>query len=136
MSQEEEFNLQRAKMKEIYIAKEKECVQLKQKIVGLKKDLDEASSQLVIAEYNREKDMERYEQETATLNQIIQETCDESSVAHNEIKRLQDENEKIRQDFASLRESFIQQQQVKSFTFIFSCSTFSSIIHFRNQTKA
>lgn len=109
---EREFNQQRAKMKEIYLSKEKECMQLKQKILQLKKDLDEASSQIVIAEYNREKDMERYEQETQTLNQIIQETCDESTIAHNEIKRLQDDNERIRMDMTSLRESFIQQQQV------------------------
>ncbi|KAG5683447.1 hypothetical protein PVAND_012726 [Polypedilum vanderplanki] len=110
-TQEEEFNSQRAKMKEIYLAKEKECVQLKQKIISLKKDLDEASSQIVIAEYNREKDLERFEQETLTLNQIIQETCDESTIAQTEIKRLQEENEKIKQEMALLRETLIQQQQ-------------------------
>ena len=113
MSQEEQFNQQRAKMKELYLSKEKECVQLKQKLLVFKKEIEEASSQLVIAEYNREKDLEdqkmRHDQEVQTLNQLIQETCDESTLAHEEIKRLQDENERYRLEVTSLRE---QQQQV------------------------
>ncbi|XP_070502444.1 rab GTPase-binding effector protein 1-like [Chironomus tepperi] len=116
MSQEEQFNQQRAKMKELYLAKEKECVQLKQKLLVFKKEIEEASSQLVIAEYNREKDLEdqkmRHEQEVQTLNQLIQETCDESTLAHEEIKRLQDENERYKSEVTSLREQ--QQQESKS----------------------
>lgn len=42
----EQFNAQRARMKELYLHKEKECSQLKQKMVLLKKDLDEKDSQL------------------------------------------------------------------------------------------
>lgn len=103
-------------MKELFMAKEKECVQLKQKVSMLKKELDEANSQIVIAEYNREKDLEeqklRFDQETQTLQQLIQETCDESTLAHNEIKKLQDENERIKQELISLKESYVQQQQV------------------------
>ena len=116
MSQEEQFNQQRAKMKELYLAKEKECVQLKQKLIIFKKEIEEASSQLVIAEYNREKDLEdqklRHDQEVQTLNQLIQETCDESTLAHDEIKRLTDENERFKSEVTSIRE---QQQQVRNF---------------------
>jgi Rab GTPase-binding effector protein 1 len=115
-SPEEQFNQQRALMKQLYVTKEKECNQLKHKIIHLKKELDEASSQLVIAEYNREKDLEdqkiRSEQEIQTLQQLIQETCDETTLAHNEMKRLHDENERMKQEMTSLRES-IQQQVSK-----------------------
>lgn len=127
LSQEEkmsqEFNQQRARMKELYVSKEKECTHLKQKIIILKKELDEASSQLVIAEYNREKDLEdvriRSEQEIQTFQQLIQETCDESTLAHNEIKRLQDENDRIKQEMTSLKDSYLQQQQVCIFFYSF-----------------
>lgn len=113
MSQEEQFNQQRARMKELYVVKEKECMQLKQKLMILKKELEESSSQLVIAEYNRQKDLEeqkiRHEQEAQTLNQLIQETCDESTLAHDELKRLQEENERFKQELTSLKESMVQQ---------------------------
>lgn len=43
---QEQFNAQRARMKELYLSKEKECVQMKQKMILLKKELDEKDSQL------------------------------------------------------------------------------------------
>lgn len=42
-------------MKEIFMAKEKECMQLKQKNLLLKKELEECQSAMVIAEYTKEK---------------------------------------------------------------------------------
>lgn len=42
-------------MKELYMTKEKECMQLKQKAILLKKELEECQSAMVIADYNREK---------------------------------------------------------------------------------
>lgn len=50
----------------------------------------------------------RSEQEIQTLQQIIQETCDEVQISNNEIARLQDNEERMRQEIQSLRE----QQQV------------------------
>lgn len=52
---QDQFNAQRARMKELYLHKEKECSQVKQKLQKLQKELDDKNSQLVIAEYNREK---------------------------------------------------------------------------------
>ena len=52
----------------------------------------------------------RSEQEIQTLQQLIQETCDESTAAHTELIRLHDENERIKQEIVALRE----QQQVNS----------------------
>lgn len=43
---QEQFNAQRARMKELYLHKEKEIVQMKQKMILLKKELDEKESQL------------------------------------------------------------------------------------------
>jgi hypothetical protein len=42
-------------MKELYMTKEKECMQLKQKAIAYKKELEECQSAIVIAEYNRQK---------------------------------------------------------------------------------
>lgn len=82
------FDAQRARMREIYLvkerelsAKENECTILKQKALLLKKELEEKDSQLVIAEYSRLRDLEdqksNLETETLTLQQLLQETCDE-----------------------------------------------------------
>lgn len=75
-------------MREIYLvkerelsAKENECTILKQKALLLKKELEEKDSQLVIAEYSRLRDLEdqksNLQTETLTLQQLLQETCDE-----------------------------------------------------------
>ncbi|CRK93018.1 CLUMA_CG006473, isoform A [Clunio marinus] len=112
---QEQFNAQRARMKELYMQKEKECSHLKQKVLSLKKDIEDKDSQLVIAEYNRQKDLEdqieNSQQEIQTLQQLLQETCDEATLANNEISRLTDENEKFRLEIGSLRENLIQYQQ-------------------------
>lgn len=104
-------------MRELYLHKENECTQLKQKALFLKKELEEKDSQLVIAEYSRQKDLEE-QRETAnteilTLQQLLQETCDEATLANNEIARLGEENEKLKQGISSMREALMQQQQVK-----------------------
>lgn len=109
---QEQFNAQRAKMKELYLHKEKECSQMKQKLVLMKKELDESSSQFVVNEYNRQKDIEDQKQEIATLQQLLQETCEEATVANNEISMLKAENEKSRLELKELRDLLVQQQQV------------------------
>lgn len=43
---QEQFDAQRARMKELYMLKEKECSYLSQKLQLLKKELDEKNSQL------------------------------------------------------------------------------------------
>lgn len=70
----------------------------------------------MIAEYNRQKDLEDQketaQQEIQTLQQLLQETCDEATLANSEISRLSDENERQKQEMMSLRESLLHQQQV------------------------
>jgi Rab GTPase-binding effector protein 1 len=108
---QEQFNAQRARMKEIYLLKEKECVQMKQKMLLMKKELEEEKSQLVIAEYNRQKDLEDQKQEIQTLQQLLQETCEEATIANNEISVLKGENERGRQELREMKEVLVQQQQ-------------------------
>ena len=107
---QEQFNAQRARMKELYLSKEKECTQLKQKMMMMKKELDDKDSQLVIAEFQRQKDLENQQQEILTLQQLLQETCDEATLANNEISRLCEEGERARQEVATMKE--LLQQQV------------------------
>jgi hypothetical protein len=109
---QEQFNAQRAKMKELYLHKEKECSQMKQKLQLMKKELDESSSQLVILEYNRQKDLEDQKQEIQTLQQLLQETCEEATIANNEIAMLKAENERGRHEMKELKDLLLQTQQV------------------------
>lgn len=135
----EQFNSQRARMKEMFILKETEVKELKNKMVFLKREVDEKSSQLVIAEYNREKDLEdqklRYQQEIQTLQQLISETCDESALANSELKRLNDEKERQKQEIVDLKEMFTQQQVKQSFKYnniiCFSNTNSSSVVGFQ-----
>lgn len=154
---QEQFDAQRARMKELYLSKEKECMQIKQKMILLKKELDEKDSQLgrqwpgfsvdtiteydfillVIAEYNRQKDLEdqkeNSQQEILTLQQLLQETCDEATLANNEIARLSDENERGRHEVMSLNQSLNQLQQV-NLRYTMKQSTHSEI-YFRTPTR-
>lgn len=43
---QDQFNAQRARMKELYLQKEKECSQMKLKMILLKKEIEEKDSQL------------------------------------------------------------------------------------------
>jgi hypothetical protein len=106
---QEQFNAQRAKMKELYLLKEKENEKLKQKMLLMKKELDESSSQLVILEFSLKKDLDDKTQEIQTLQQLLQETCEEATVANNEISTLKGENERGRQEVKELKDLLLQQ---------------------------
>lgn len=72
----------------------------------------------MIAEYNRQKDLEdqreNAQQEIQTLQQLLQETCDEATLANNEITRLSEENERQKHEVMSL--TLLHQQQVRKIT--------------------
>lgn len=87
-------------MKELYMSKEKECQQMKQKLMQLKKELDEKDSLLVIEQYNHNKDNEDRNQEVMTLQQLLQETCDEATVANNEISALKNQITRLNESLA------------------------------------
>ncbi|XP_059609406.1 rab GTPase-binding effector protein 1 isoform X2 [Phlebotomus argentipes] len=110
----EEFNGQRAKMRELYLQKEAECKKHSIKIDSLTKELDEAKSQLIVAEYRKENEMQNQElkaqEELASLRQLVQDTLDESSQLKDDQKRLYDEYERIRQENHNLKEMLSNQE--------------------------
>lgn len=67
----------------------------------------------MVMEYNKEKDMEeqnkRAQEEIGTLQQLVQETVDESTLCQHEIRKLLDENDKLRQERQELKEELAQQ---------------------------
>ncbi|XP_055681126.1 rab GTPase-binding effector protein 1 isoform X3 [Lutzomyia longipalpis] len=114
----EEFNGQRAKMRELYLQKEGECRKHTEKIEALTKELDEAKSQLIVAEYRKENEMQNQElkaqEELASLRQLVQETLDESSSLKDDHKRFYEEYERIRQENFNLKEMLSNQQESPS----------------------
>jgi hypothetical protein len=108
----DEFNAQRAKLKDLYLQKEADCIKLSKELVSVRKELNDTKSSLVIAEINREKDLEdqgrRAQEEIQTLQTLVHETCDESTRSISEYKRLSDENEYLRQQILDLKAAAVQ----------------------------
>uniref|UniRef100_A0A1B0CSB9 FYVE-type domain-containing protein n=2 Tax=Lutzomyia longipalpis TaxID=7200 RepID=A0A1B0CSB9_LUTLO len=129
----EEFNGQRAKMRELYLQKEGECRKHTEKIEALTKELDEAKSQLIVAEYRKENEMQnqelRAQEELASLRQLVQETLDESSSLKDDHKRLYEEYERIRQENFNLKEML--SNQVRKFLFFLELSGTLTVTSFR-----
>ncbi|XP_046421891.1 rab GTPase-binding effector protein 1 isoform X2 [Neodiprion fabricii] len=113
-----EFNSQRAKMKELFLQKEDELkrqheekIALQEEIHRLQNDLDEAKSQLTVADLKVENDIlvekRKAQEEIATLEQLIQETVEESSCSRNqlgdELRKLQSAFRKLEAENALLR---------------------------------
>lgn len=95
-----------------------ECKKQFGKIEALTKELDEAKSQLIVAEYRKENEMQNQElkaqEELASLRQLVQETLDESSTLKDDQKRLYDEYERIRQENHNLKEMLSNQVKKSS----------------------
>nr|XP_046478571.1 early endosome antigen 1-like [Neodiprion pinetum] len=113
-----EFDSQRAKMKELFLQKEEELkrqleekISLQEEIHRLQTDLDEAKSQLTVADLKVENDIlvekRKAQEEIATLEQLIQETVEESSCSRNqlgdELRKLQSAFRKLEAENALLR---------------------------------
>lgn len=114
----DEFNAQRAKMKDLFIQKENElklCVEENKKLSDnikiLTAELDDFKSQVVAAglnlECNIEDEKRKANEEIASLTQLVQETIEESSSSqtlhtmelerlHSVIQHLQTENNDLR----------------------------------------
>ncbi|XP_046740456.1 rab GTPase-binding effector protein 1 isoform X2 [Diprion similis] len=114
----EEFGIQRAKMKELFLQKEDELkrqqeekISLQEEIHRLQNELDEAKSQLTVADLKVENDIlvekRKAQEEIATLEQLIQETVEESSCSRNqlgdELRKLQSAFRKLEAENALLR---------------------------------
>ncbi|KMQ94697.1 rab gtpase-binding effector protein 1-like protein [Lasius niger] len=114
----EEFNVQRAKMKELFLQKEEELKRRLEENVGLQKEslrlkneLDEAKSQLVVADLKIQNDIlvekRKAEEEIASLQQVIHETVEESSCSRkqlvSEVSKLQLALSKLQEENALLK---------------------------------
>ncbi|XP_049300469.1 rab GTPase-binding effector protein 1 isoform X1 [Anopheles funestus] len=112
----EEFNQQRARMKELYLAKENECRRLATESTNSRKELEEAKAQLMIMEYSKEKDAEeqrnKVEDENRTLKQLVNETLDESSIMRESVKQMKDENSRLMDEIRQLKEELADSNQV------------------------
>ncbi|KAL2715648.1 rab GTPase-binding effector protein 1 [Vespula squamosa] len=108
----EEFNMQRAKMKELFLQKEEELkrrlednISLQDENAKLKNDLDEAKSQLVVADLKIQNDIlierRKAQEEIASLQQVIHETVEESSCVR---KRQDTEISKLKLSLVKLQE--------------------------------
>uniref|UniRef100_A0A182K8M7 FYVE-type domain-containing protein n=1 Tax=Anopheles christyi TaxID=43041 RepID=A0A182K8M7_9DIPT len=112
----EEFNQQRARMKELYLAKENECKRHAAEATATRKELEEAKAQLMIMEYSREKDAEeqrnKVEDENRTLKQLVNETLDESSCMRESVQQLHEENGQLIEEIRQLKEELADSNQV------------------------
>ncbi|XP_049544860.1 rab GTPase-binding effector protein 1 isoform X2 [Anopheles darlingi] len=112
----EEFNQQRARMKELYLAKENECKRVVEDLSSARKELNELKAQIRIMEFSREKDAEeqrnRMEDENRTLKLLVNETLDESSTMRDTVRQLQEKNESMLVEIAQLKEGLAESNQV------------------------
>ncbi|XP_071582622.1 rab GTPase-binding effector protein 2 isoform X1 [Temnothorax nylanderi] len=114
----EEFNVQRAKMKELFLQKEEELKRRLEENMGLQKEnlrlkneLDEAKSQLVVADLKIQNDImiekRKAQEEIASLQQVIHETVEESSCSRkqlvSEVSKLQLALSKLQEENALLK---------------------------------
>lgn len=118
MRMREEFDGQRAKLKELFLQKEeelkkisKESTEYQNELTKYKNELDEAKSQLVVANLRLENDIDlearKANEEIASLQQVIQDAMEESVCSRNEqdneirklriyINQLEEENNQIK----------------------------------------
>ncbi|KOC62460.1 Rab GTPase-binding effector protein 1 [Habropoda laboriosa] len=108
----EEFDIQRAKMKELFLQKEEELkrrlqdnICLQKENTKLKNELDEAKSQLVVADLKIQNDIltekRKAQEEIASLQRVIHETVEESSCSR---KQLDAEVAKLKMILSKLQE--------------------------------
>ncbi|XP_076393485.1 rab GTPase-binding effector protein rabaptin-5 isoform X3 [Megachile rotundata] len=108
----EEFNVQRAKMKELFLQKEEELKRrledntcLLEENAKLRNELDEAKSQLVVADLKIQNDIliekRKAQEEIASLQRVIHETVEESSCSR---KQLDAEVSKLKMTLSKLQE--------------------------------
>lgn len=115
---QEQFNIQRAKMKELFLQKEEELKQkheeyhsLQKENVKLKNELDDVKSQLTVVDLKTQNDIlfekRKAQEEIASLQQVINETVEESSSSckqlDNEVRKLKSAILRLEEENSSLR---------------------------------
>ncbi|XP_075220724.1 rab GTPase-binding effector protein rabaptin-5 isoform X2 [Lycorma delicatula] len=112
----EEFGQQRAKMKELFLQKEEELKKgstehgrLLEEVKRLETELNEARTQVTVVslelEGRLEEERRRYQDEVASLQQLVTETVEESSRNDDEVQRLRRLNEKLEAELEELRQN-------------------------------
>ncbi|XP_034479234.1 rab GTPase-binding effector protein 1 [Drosophila innubila] len=104
-----EFNTQRAKMKELYMQKEAERKQLQE-------ELDELKTHVMVADLKSENEMQlkdiRAQEEISSLQQLVQDTIEESATYKAELERVK--LEQLRQQQQQLHQMQMQQPAEQS----------------------
>lgn len=112
-----EFNIQRAKLKELFLQKETE-------VKNVRKDLDEMKSQFLVAECKQENQIQlidrKAQEEVSSLQQLVHETIEESTILKSELEKLHEECGRLRQENRELREEILERQQESSLAPVFS----------------
>ncbi|XP_054289651.1 rab GTPase-binding effector protein 1-like isoform X2 [Macrosteles quadrilineatus] len=106
----EEFGLQRAKMKELYLQKEDEIkrgtseqTRLASELKRLQSELEEARVQVTLARLDLDEEKRKFQDEIASLQQLVTETVEESSRYESELKDLRKSNERLEAEILELR---------------------------------
>ncbi|KAH8372607.1 hypothetical protein KR009_000602, partial [Drosophila setifemur] len=111
-----EFNTQRAKMRELYMQKETECSQIQVKRRELQAELDELKSHLMVADLKSENEMQlkdiKAQEEIHSLQQLVQDTIEESAHYKGELERLK--LELSRYQHHQQTQTLVQPQQAES----------------------
>ncbi|XP_016974360.1 rab GTPase-binding effector protein 1 [Drosophila rhopaloa] len=96
-----EFNTQRAKMRELYMQKEAEVNQSQLERRQLQTELDELKTHLMVADLKSENELQlkdlKAQEEISSLQQLVQDTIEESSHYKSELERLKLELTKYQQ---------------------------------------
>ncbi|EDV55402.1 rab GTPase-binding effector protein 1 [Drosophila erecta] len=96
-----EFNTQRAKMRELYIQKEAEVSQSQQERRQLQAELDELKTHLMVADLKSQNELQlrdlKAQEEISSLQQLVQDTIEESAHYKGEQERLRLELAKYQQ---------------------------------------
>ncbi|XP_072375241.1 uncharacterized protein, partial [Diabrotica undecimpunctata] len=115
---QEEFDIQRAKFKDLFLLKEAELdkkveenVQLTEELTRLKNELDDCKSQLVVDSMTLESTFEvekrKAEEEIATLQRLVHETVEESSSTRTlydtELKKLEHYIQQLQKEIHDLK---------------------------------
>lgn len=92
----EEFGIQRGKMKELFLQKEDELKKLEDEIKRTRDERDEARSQVTIASFDFESRLEeeksKFAAEISDLHSLVNATLEEASRYEQEISRLRQRN--------------------------------------------
>ncbi|XP_022221684.2 rab GTPase-binding effector protein 1 [Drosophila obscura] len=113
-----EFNTQRAKMRELYMQKECEYAQSMAERKKLQDELDELKTHLMVADLKSENEMQlrdiKAQEEISSLQQLVQDTIEESSNYKSELERFKLEFSKYQQQQHQQVQVQIQQPPAES----------------------